>query len=588
MLTAWIAGAFCLLVCAVMVYEHFAAATNDPWKSPQLLALKEKLAAEPKNEPLQKEIRQLDLKFRQKFRHRLALDKTGAWLLLGGALALVLAAGKAAASTRHSRCRSPKPMPANSPSRLASRARWSLAGVGLVVAGSLLIIGLGNTSVLPANQAAWQKLLGKAGAEAEPVEEAPALSEFQANWPRFRGWDGSGATAQTNFATNLAWRSAIPAPGHSSPVVWGDRVFVSGGTAAKREVFCYSVSSGALLWRRAVENVPGSPPKVPEVPEDTTYAAPTMATDGRRVYAIFANGDLGALNFDGAVAWTKYLGPLKNTYGYATSLAVWGNNLLVQLDQGETPPEGSKLISLQGASGRVLWERSRPVPASWATPIVIEAAGKTQIITLANPWVIAYTLADGSELWRAQLLESEVVPSPIFAGGLVVLLSPGTKLIALRPDGAGDVTKTHVAWAAEGNVPDIASPVGRGELVFTVDQHGACVTCFQASDGKKIWETNLDTEVQASPGIVGRPALCPGRKRRPRDAGRRSASFTKLGRSQLPDKFLASPAFAGGRIFLRGATNLFCLGPDAAKDGETAVMATGPKRCRCAPDICPE
>ena len=256
------------------------------------------------------------------------------------------------------------------------------------------------------------------------------------------------------------WRGAppIPAPGHSSPVVWGDRVFISGGTAAKREVFCYNVSSGALLWRRAVENVPGSPPKVPEVPEDTTYAASTMATDGRRVYAIFANGDLGALNFDGSVAWTKYLGPMKNPYGYAASLAVWGTNLLIQLDQGETPAEGSKLISLQGASGRVLWERSRPVPASWATPIVIEAAGKTQIITLAKPLVIAYALAGGDELWRAELLDNEVVPSPVFAGGLVFLLNPAAKLIALRPDGAGDVTKTRVAWTNERECPRHRQP----------------------------------------------------------------------------------------------------------------------------------
>ena len=160
-LTAWIAGVFCLLVCGVMVYEHFAAATNDPWKSPQLLALKEKLAAEPKNEPLQKEIRQLDLKFRQKFRHRLALDKTGAWLLLGGVLVLVLAAGKAAALKKTLPLPQPKTDAGEQSMKLASRARWSLAGVGLVVAGSLLMIRLGNTSVLPANQAAWQKLLGQ-------------------------------------------------------------------------------------------------------------------------------------------------------------------------------------------------------------------------------------------------------------------------------------------------------------------------------------------------------------------------------------------------------------------------------------------
>ncbi|HXR08834.1 MAG TPA: PQQ-binding-like beta-propeller repeat protein, partial [Candidatus Acidoferrum sp.] len=296
---------------------------------------------------------------------------------------------------------------------------------------------------------------------------------------------------------------------------------------------------------------------------DTTYAAPTTATDGRRVYAIFANGDLAALNFDGSVAWTKYVGPLKNAYGYAASLAVWGNNLLVQLDQGDSPAQGSKLISLQGASGRVLWERSRPVPASWATPIVVEAAGKTQIITLANPWVIGYNLADGEELWRAQLLENEVVPSPIFAGGLVLLFSPGAKLIALRPDGAGDVTKTHVAWTVEGDIPDIVSPVSQGELVFTVTG-GGIVKCFGTSDGKQIWDKFVDVDVEASPGIVGGQLFIVGQN------GvlvmlRAGREFQEIGRCQLPDKFLASPAFAGGRVFLRGATNLFCLGPDGAK-----------------------
>ena len=563
-LTAWVAGVFCLLVCGVMLYEHFAAATNDPWKSPQLLALREELAAQPKNKPLQEEMRQLDLKFRQKFRRRLALDKTGAWLLLGGGLALVLAAAKAAALKKPLLPPQSKPDAAKQSIKLASRARWSLAGLGLVVAGSLLIIRLGNTSVLPADHAAWQKLLVQPGAQEAPVEDVPALSEFQANWPRFRGWDGSGAVAW-NLETmpGILWRSAVPAPGHSSPIVWGDRVFVSGATADRREVLCYNAFSGSLLWQRTIENVPGSPSKPADVPEDTGCAAPTMATDGRRIYAIFANGDLAALNFDGSVVWTKYLGPLKNPYGHAASLAIWSNNLIIQLDQGETRPEGSKLISLQGASGRVLWERSRPVPASWATPIIIEAAGKTQIITLANPWVIAYTLAGGTELWRAQLLENEVVPSPVFAGGFVLLLSPGAKLMALRPDGTGDVTKTGVAWATEENVPDIASPVSNGELVFTVTS-GGTATCFGANDGRKIWDTNLDTEVQASPGLLGNRLFILGEHGAlvTLQAGR---ELREKGRTQLPDKFDASPAFANGRVFLRGVTNLYCLGPAAAK-----------------------
>jgi outer membrane protein assembly factor BamB len=564
MLTAGVAGVFCVLVCGVMVYQHFTAATNDPWKSPQLLALKEKLAAEPKNEALQREIRQLDLKFRQKFRHRLALDKTGGWLLLGGVLVLVLAAGEAAALSKRLPLPQPKPDAGEQAVKLASRARWSLAGVGLAVAGSLLIVRLAHTSVLPASQTAWQKLLGPPDAQATPVEDAPSLAEFQTNWPRFRGWDGSGVSvAGSNAVTGIVWHSAIPAPGHSSPIVWGDRAFISGGTTNRREVFCYNASSGALLWQRAIENVPGSPAKVAEAPEDTGYAAPTMATDGRRVYAIFVNGDLGALNFDGSVAWTKYLGPLKNSYGYATSLAVWGNILIIQLDQGDSSPAGSKLISLQGASGQVLWERDRPVPSSWATPIIIEAAGKTQIITLANPWVIAYTLGDGNELWRAQLLENEVVPSPVFAGGLVLLVSPSTRLLALRPDGAGDVTKTCVAWASEENVPDIASPVSNGELVFTVNSSGIA-TCFAASDGKKIWDKSLDTEVQASPGIMDGRLFILG-EHGPLVTLQAAREFHELGRMELADHFVASPAFAGGHVFLRGMTNLYCLGPMAAR-----------------------
>ncbi len=562
-LTAWIAGLFCLVVGGVMVYEHFAAATNDPWKSPQLLALKDKLAAEPNNQSLQKQIRQMDLEFRQKFRRRLALDKTGGWLLAGGVLALVLAAGQAAALKK------PLPQPQLEPDagerlmKLASRARWSVAGMSVAVAASLLLVRLGNPSVLPADQAAGQKLSAPSvGQPAAPVEEAPALAGFQTNWPRFRGWDGSGVSTNGWDSTNgasILWRSAIPVPGHSSPIVWGDRVFISGGTLERRQVFCYNASTGALLWQRAVENVPGSPAKVAEAPEDTGYAAPTMATDGQRAYVMFANGDLAALNFDGSVAWTKYLGPLKNAYGVATSLATWGSHLLIQLDQGDSRPAGSKLMSLQGASGKVLWERSRMVPASWATPIVVEAAGKTQIITLANPLVIAYAAADGNELWQAQLLESEVVPSPVFAGGLVLVVSPGTRLMALRPDGAGDVSKTHVAWTNEENIPDITSPISNGELIFTVTS-GGVVTCFEAGGGKKIWEKDMETTVQASPGIMGGRLFILG-EHGPLVTLQAGREFHEMGRTPLPDKFTASPAFAGGHVFLRGVTNLYSLGP---------------------------
>jgi outer membrane protein assembly factor BamB len=201
------------------------------------------------------------------------------------------------------------------------------------------------------------------------------------------------------------------------------------------------------------------------------------------------------------------------------------------------------------------------VPASWATPIVIQTADKAQIITLGLPLVISYSFADGSELWRAELMEGEVVPSPVFAAGLVILSSPSSKLFALRPDGAGDVTKKAVAWSNDDNVPDIPSPVSNGELVFTASG-GGTVACFDARSGAKLWLQDLQIQVQSSPAIAGDRLFVLGSTGVAvvAEAGRQ---FKEIARSELPDKFTASPAFANGLMFLRGETNLYCIGPAA-------------------------
>ncbi len=559
---ALVAAAFCLLVCGYMLYQHSVAAERDPWKSPQLLALKEKLRAAPADESLRGEIRRLDLEFRQRYFRRLALNVTGGWLLVAGVGALLLTAKSARRLTQQP----PRPQRRTDAQSLAlqaaSRARWSVAGVGALVGAGLLALAFISQSPLPENAGDSNKLLG--GGESAALD-LPSLAEFQANWPRFRGPDGGGAAKgdwNLNFdgtpGGNVVWKSSIPAMGFNSPVVWSNRVFISGGDIKKREVFCYDATDGKLLWQRAVENVPGSPATLPEIPDATGYAASTMATDGRRAFAIFASGDLAAFNFDGTLAWAKHLGIPKNSYGYATSLAIWPGKLVVQLDQGDSGPANSKLLGFDAASGRLLWERSRPMPASWASPIIIEAAGRTQIITLGLPWVISYSLADGAELWRAELLEGEITPSPIFAGELVIVVSPAGKLIAIRPDGAGEVTKSHAAWTSEENVPDVTSPTSNGELAFTVTS-GGLLACYEAKDGRKIWEKDLEMEVQSSPAIVGRRLLVLGTRGNAvvAEAGR---EFKELSRVKFEDTFHASPAFANGRIYLRGATNLWCLG----------------------------
>ena len=560
--TTWVAAAFCALVCGAMLYQHSAAAEHDPWKSPQLLALKEKLRAAPADESLRAEIRRLDLEFRQRYFRRLALNLTGGWLLVAGVGALLLAAKSAKRLTE----KPPMPQRRTDAQALAlqaaGRARWSVATVGAVVGTGLLALAFSSQSPLPDKAGEVNKVLG--GGESA-VSDAPSLAEFQANWPRFRGPDGGGA-AKGNWNLsfdgtpdgNIIWKSAIPAIGFNSPVVWSNRVFLSGGDATKRQVFCFDAGDGKLLWQRVVENVPGSPAKLPEISDATGYAASTMASDGRRAFAMFANGDLAAFNFDGSPAWAKHLGVPKNMYGHATSLAIWPGKLVVQLDQDEGAPGGSKLLAFACATGRPLWERTKPTHGSWASPIIVEAAGKTQIITVALPHVMSSSLADGAELWRAELMEGEITPSPIFAAGLTIVVNPSSKLLALRPDGAGDVTKSHIAWTAEENAPDVTTPVSNGELVFTVTSSGM-LTCFDLKDGKKVWQKDLEIEVQASPGIAGNRLFVLSTKGDAllAEAGR---EFKELGRAKFADLFHGSPAFATGRVYLRGATNLWCLG----------------------------
>jgi outer membrane protein assembly factor BamB len=562
-LTVLVAAVFVVVVGVAMIAAQLQHKSSDPWKAPALLKLKEQLRAEPKNDALKQQIRELDLKLRQRYFRLLALKASGLWLLLGGAMVLVIAGGQVRRSTRQ------PPMPQSRPNAAAELAaqtrqsRVAVATCGAVAVVAFGALGFAASSTLPRSAAELDKLFAATEGEAAPATDCASLEELSANWPGFRGFGGSGVAPFTNAPTNwegetALWRTRLDSPGFSSPIVFGGRVFLTSGDATKREVICFDAATGALLWRQAVGGIPGSPAELPEIPDMTSHAPNTAATDGRRVYAMFATGEIVAFTLDGQRVWAKHLGVPKNPYGHATSLAMWRDKVVVLLDQGEPEDRLSKLILLDGCTGVVLWEKLRPVGASWASPIVVEAAGKTQIITLALPWVIAYDVANGTELWRAEALEGEVTPSPVFAGGLVFVVSPSARLLAVRPDGSGDVTKSHVAWSVEEYLPDISSPVSNGELVFTVTS-GGLLACFDAKDGKKLWEHDFEAEVHASPSLVGGTVLIVGNKGDVIGAAA-GREFKELFRVKLEDEFQASPAFADGKVILRGAKDVWCFG----------------------------
>jgi len=564
-MTAWVAAGFCLLVSLGMLWVRLQSGWGLPLASPQLTQLKEELRSNPTDEHKKESIRALDLQLRRQHFRQVARFRSGAWLLAGGGLVFLVAMYQVARLEPHR----PRPKPrSGSPqervARASARARWSVAAAGAGVGALFFLLSLSPSTPLPDQKSGNEPGVTASGAPA-PATDAPSLEEFRKNWPRFRGTDGGGVSSfadaparwDEKTGAGIGWKVAVPAGGFSSPIAWGDRVFLSGGDARQHEVLCFSERTGEILWRQAVTNVPGGSTRPAEVPESSGVAAATMATDGHRVYAIFANGDLAAFTLEGKLAWAKSFGVLKNPYGHASSLAIWPGKLIVQLDQGDAEEGKSRLYALEVRTGQILWQQPRKVPSSWASPIVFEAAGKTQVLTLAAPWAISYDAADGVELWRVDCLNGEVLPSPVFAAGFVFVASPAEKLLAIRPDGQGDVTKTHAAWTNEDSVPDISSPVSNGELVFTLTSPGL-LTAFDAKDGKKQWEHDFEMEFQASPGLAGNRLYLFSQKGTAIIA-EAARQFHEVFRTDMNDSFHASPAFVSDGIIVRGTTNLWKL-----------------------------
>jgi outer membrane protein assembly factor BamB len=549
--TAIIGGAFSLIVLTLFFVNYLHTSLVLPKWEEQLEALKVEIRSKPDNEQLLSRIRQFDLQIRRSRIRRLDFARKGGYLLLGGVMVLLIGVKWASALKKK------VPAPGLRGDKLdkqvhsALRARWAITGA---------LVGLGTLALF---LVARPRIDFGAGGAA--VSSYPSMEEIAKNWPCFRGPGGLGISAYTNVPTKwdgakgeaILWKCQVPLPGHNSPVVWDDRVFLSGGDPNELQVYCFDALSGALLWTGDVERVPKPDEEPFEAGEYSGFAAPTVATDGRRVCAIFATGDVGCFGFDGRKLWTRNLGTPDSAYGYASSLTIYRNLLLIQYDQGAQEDGKSKLIALNTSSGNVVWQTKRPVGSSWTSPILARIGSRDQVITCGNPWVIAYDPTSGAEIWRADCLAGDLAPSPIYADGKIFVIEPYSKLVAIRTDGRGDVTKTHIAWTIEEGAPDICSPLSNGEFIFLLTTDGL-LTCYKAADGAKLWEKDFQTDFLASPSFVG-DMLYLLSKDGVMFIVEAGGEGKQLSRCELGEDCHASPAFADGRIYIRGLKNLYCI-----------------------------
>lgn len=408
---------------------------------------------------------------------------------------------------------------------------------------------------------------GAVGPVSTATGEPGLVAETTRGWPVFRG-QGAGYTQGADFPTNwdvatgegIVWATDIPLPGHSSPIFCEGRVFVTGADETRREVYAVEATTGKIAWAQVFSPQAGSGSWPPKVSKETGYAAPTMAADGKRVFAIFPNGDVGAWDLAGNLVWAKALGMPQSVYGYAASLAIHNDRVIVQFDQGSSAEEKlSALIALDAATGKQVWRTPRPVRNSWSSPIVVVTPSGAQVITAADPYVIGYDPTTGKEVWRAKCLRGDGGPSPCYADGLAYVCSDLAGLFAIQTVNRNGKKPGDVVWSADEGLPDISSPATNGELVFLAAGYGV-ITCYDAKTGAKVWEQDLKATFESSPVIVGGHVYVTDMDGVTHifEAGRK---YKVVGQGKVGEAVSATPAFVEGRIYLRSEKRLYCIGP---------------------------
>lgn len=377
------------------------------------------------------------------------------------------------------------------------------------------------------------------------------------NHPSFRGPFGLGISYATKIPTewdaasgkNICWKVTVPLPGLNSPVIWDNFIFISGAKSNKRAVYCYDRLSGKLIWSKPVENITGSPTTSPKVTDDTGYSASTLTVDGKRVFAIFSNGDIICFNFNGERLWAKNLGVPSNHYGHSSSLLFYQNKLIIQYDNSKS----RNLIALSTHTGDIKWNTTRPGKISWSSPIIVKNNGRTEIIVNNEPFVASYDPSSGKELWKIDCLSGEIGASPAYSNGIVFAANAYAKLTAIKIG-----LNPTILWENNDYLPDVSSPVAYNGLLFITSSSGE-IAAYNISDGNLLWNHEFDNVFYASPMVADGKIYLIDRNGI-MHIMKADKKFELISEPKINEKSDCTPAFTDGKIYIRGQKNLYCIG----------------------------
>jgi outer membrane protein assembly factor BamB len=426
-----------------------------------------------------------------------------------------------------------------------------------------------------------------------------------ANWSSWRGSEGTGVSTETNVPVewsadkNIRWKAPIPGRGHSSPIVWGDRIFlttdvegdiapgaapvkhklegqdfvhpdsVGGNRTHTFKTLCLDRTTGKILWEQT--SYQGT------VYDDRhrkgSYAAPTPVTDGKNVYVWFGGeGDgLYCYDFAGKLIWKTAVGKIASVgMGPGTSPVIAENLVILQCDEDEG--KKSFIAGIDKKTGKEAWRTARTVQSSWATPLVVKNGAQTQVIASGLEWIISYDPKNGKEIWKIKGPQGNAVPSPLVGHGMVYAYSgyPAKKTLAIKLAGAtGELTDSNLAWSYEKGTAYVPSSILYGDYIYLMTDRGI-LTCLDAKSGKIIYEGGripVPATFTASPVAFSDKLLLTSE-----DGDtyviKAGIKHEVLATNSIGEPVYASPAISDGMIFLRGEKTLFCIGAGSKKGGD--------------------
>jgi outer membrane protein assembly factor BamB len=404
------------------------------------------------------------------------------------------------------------------------------------------------------------------------------------NWPTWRGPDATGVSrsakppVEWSEAKNVRWKVEIPGRGSSSPIVWGDRVFVLTAAPAGVElatshtasrgrnryvVMALDRKTGKTVWERTARE---EEPHEGTHNQFGTYASSSAVTDGEILIASFESRGIYAYDLAGKQLWGVDLGDkkMRNEFGEGSTPALYKDRIVVVWDhQGE-----SFIVALEKKTGKELWRTKREEIDSWATPLIVEQGGKAQVVTGAMNRVRSYDLETGQLVWETGGLTMNPIPSPVAADGMVYLMSGfrGNSLKAVRlSEARGDITNTPaIAWTFDRDTPYVPSPLLYDGVLYFLKGNTGVLSAFDAKTGKPLYQVQ---RIEGVPNVFASPVGADGKVYVLGQDGstaviKHGPAYELVGTNKLDDKFDASPALVDGEIYLRGYRYLYCIAAD--------------------------